>query len=170
MDLNQRPRWACSWRGENGEQCTKWAQKRRLCRQHFCQYKQQQTLRAATELAGIINNDGAAPVCNIADNIEDHEQLNDAAPVENAGNQANNNDPHDMVDEQSNDTAAPVHNTADSMDNNEQLNDAAPVENISNHAIINDCCEVADGQLIEAVVVNGNIETHFAAIHNDEIH
>ncbi len=95
------------------------------------------------------------------------EQLNVAAPVENVGNQANNNDPYDVVDEQSNDTAAPVRNIANSMDNNEQLNDAAHVENVSNHAINNDRGEVADGLLIEAVVGNGNIETHYAAIHND---
>jgi hypothetical protein len=31
----------------------------------------------------------------------------------------------------------------------------------------NDHREVADGQLIEAVVGNGNIEIHYAAIHND---
>jgi hypothetical protein len=117
---------------------------------------------------GTINNDEAAPpVCNIADNIDDNEQLNDAAPVENVGNQANNNDPHDVVDKQSNDTSAPVHNIADSVDNNKQLSDAAPVQNVSNHAINNDRCEVADGQLIETVVGNGSIETHYAAIHNN---
>ena len=87
MALNERPRWPCSWKGKEGEECTKWAQKRRLCRQHFRQYEQQQRLCAATELAGIINNDAAAPVRNIADNIDDNEQLNDAAPVENVGNQ-----------------------------------------------------------------------------------
>mgnify|MGYP000862199758 CR=1 FL=1 len=93
----------------------------------------------------------------------------------NVGNHANNNDPPDVVDEQTNDVAAaihniadnndqginvdtaPVRNTADSRDNNEQLNDA----------VNNDCREVADGQLIEAVVGNGNIETHYAAIGND---
>jgi hypothetical protein len=53
------------------------------------------------------------------------------------------------------------------MDNNKQLNDVAPVENVSNHAINNDRCEVADGQLIEAVVGNGNIETHYVAIRNN---
>jgi hypothetical protein len=95
------------------------------------------------------------------------EQLNVAAPVKNISNQANNNDPHDVVDEQSNDTAAPVCYIADSMDNNEQLNDAAHVENVSNHAINNDCREMADGLLIEAVVGNGNIETHYATIHNN---
>ncbi len=63
--------------------------------------------------------------------------------------------------------AAPVRNIADSMDNNEQLSDAAPVENISNHAINNDPHDVADGQLIDAVVGNGNNETHYVAIHND---
>jgi hypothetical protein len=93
-----------------------------------------------------------------------------AALVKNVGNQANNNDPHDVVHEQSNDTAAPVRNIADSMDNNEQLNDSAPVKNVSNHAINNDRPEVANGQLIEAVVGNGNIETHYAVIHKDGIH
>jgi hypothetical protein len=116
------------------------------------------------------------------------EQLNVAAPVENVGNHANNNDPPDVVDEQSNDAADPICNIADSIDNNEQqinaeaapvrniansmeineqLNDAAPVENVSNHVINNDCHEVADGQLIEAVVGNGNIETTYVAIYND---
>ncbi len=78
-------------------------------------------MRAATELAGIINNDVPAPVRNIADNIDNNEQLNDVAPVENVGNRTNNNDPHDVVDEQSNDVAAPVCNIADSInDTNEQ--------------------------------------------------
>ena len=116
---------------------------------------------------GIINNDAAAPVRNIADNIDNNEQLNDAAPVENVGNHANNNDPHDVVDEQSNDAAAPVCNIADSIDDNEQLIDAAPVENVSNHAINNDPHYVADGQLIDAVVGNGNDETHYAVVHNN---
>ena len=100
MALNERPRWACSWRGEDGEQCTKWAQKRRLCQRHFLQREQQQSLCAATELAGIINND---------DNNDDDEQLIDVANVENVGNHANNNDPPDVVDEQLN-VAAPVKN------------------------------------------------------------
>jgi hypothetical protein len=43
------------------------------------------------------------------------------------------------------------------MDNNEQLTDA----------VNNDHREVGDGELIEAVVGNGNIETHYAAIHNN---
>ena len=103
---------------------------------------------AATELAGIINNDAAAPVHNIADNIDDTGQLIDAAPAENVGNHAINNDPHDVVDEQSKDATAPVCNIADSIDNNEQLIDAAPVENVSNHAINNDPHDVADWQLI----------------------
>ncbi len=72
-----------------------------------------------------------------------------------------------MVDEQSNDTAALVCNIADIMDGNKQLSDVAANENVSNHAINNDRREVADGQLIEAVVGNGNIETHYAAIHNN---
>ena len=114
-----------------------------------------------------MNNDAAAPVCNITDNIDDNEQLNDAAPVENVCNQANYNDPHDVVDEQSNDTTAPVRNITDSMDNNEQLSDVAPVENVSNHSINNDPHDVADGQLIDTVVGNGNNETHYAAIHNN---
>jgi hypothetical protein len=131
MNLNKRPRWPCSWKGDNGEQCKNWAQSngRRLCQQHFCQYDEQERLRAATELAGIINNDAAAPVCNIADNNDDDEQLNDGAPVENVGNHANNNDPHDVVDEQSDDAAAPVCNIADSIDVNKQQISAAPVDN-----------------------------------------
>ncbi len=104
------------------------------------------------------------------DNIDNNEQLNVAAPVENIGNQANNNDPHDVVHEQSNDTAAPVCNIAGSMHNNEQLNDSAPVENVSNYAINNDRREVADGQLIEAVVRNGNIETTYRPSTTMELH
>ena len=142
MNLNKRPRWLCSWKGEEGEQCKNWAQSngQRLCQQHFHQYEEQQRLHAATELAGIINNDAAAPVCNIADNIDHNQQLIDAAPVENVGNHTINNDPHDVVDELSNDVAAPVCNIADSINDNEQLidADAAPVENVSNHAINND--------------------------------
>ncbi len=78
-------------------------------------------MRAATELAVIFYNDAPAPapVRNIADNIDDNEWLNDAAPVENVGNHANNNDLHDVVDEQSNDAAAPVGNIAGSINNNE---------------------------------------------------
>ncbi len=62
-----------------------------------------------------------------------NEQLNVAAPVENVGNHANNNDPPDVVDEQSNDADAPICNIADSIDNNDQqINvDAAPVRNIA---------------------------------------
>ena len=75
-------------------------------------------------------------------------------------------DHHDVVDEQSTDVAAPVCNIADSIDNNEQLNDAAPVENISNHGINNGPRGVADGQLIDAVVGNGNNKTHYVAVHN----
>ncbi len=172
MDLNQPPRWRCSWIGENGEQCTKWAQKRRLCQRHFLQREQQQSLPAATELAGIINNDAPAPVGNIAINNNDDEQLIDGANVENV------DDPPDVVDEQSNAAAAPIHNIADSIDNNDQwINvEAAPVRNFANSmdnneqlndAVNNYRCEVADGQLIEAVVGNGNIETHYAAIHNN---
>jgi hypothetical protein len=173
MNSNKRTRWLCSWRGEEGEQCVKCAQcnGRRLCQRHFCQYEERQRLRAATEPAGINNNDVPAPVGNITVNNNDDEQLIDAANVENVGNHANNNNPPDVVDDQSNDAAAPVctiadninnndlginvdtapvHNTADSRDNNEQLIDA----------VNNDRHEVADGQLIEAVVGNGNIETH----------
>ncbi len=143
---------------------------------------------AATELAGTINNDVPAPVGNITDNNDDdeqlidaapvqnfgnhannnyppdvvNEQLNVAAPVENVGNHANNNDPPYVVDEQSNDAAAPIRKIAVSIDNNDQgINvDAAPVRNIANSMDNNE-------QLIEAVVGNGNIETHYAAIHND---
>ena len=114
----------------------------------------------ATGLADIINNDAAAPVCNIADSIDYNEQLIDAAPVHNVGNQAINNDPQYVVVEESNDAAAPVGNIADSIDNNEQLIDAAL--NI-------DCYDVADGQLIDAVVGNDNNETHYAAVHNNKI-
>ena len=62
-----------------------------------------------------------------------------------------------MVVEESNDAAAPVGNIADSIDNNEQLIDAAL--NI-------DPDDVADGQLIDAVVGNGNNETHYVAVRN----
>jgi hypothetical protein len=71
MDLNQPPqppRWRCSWIGENGQQCTKWAQRRRLCQRHLLQREQQQSLRATTEPARISNNDAPAPVGNIANN------------------------------------------------------------------------------------------------------
>ncbi len=102
-------------------------------------------MRAATELAGITNNDAAAPVRNIADNIDDNEQLNDAAPVENVGNHTNNNNPHDVVDEQSNDVAAPVPNIADSNNDNEQRISAAPVENgIINNDTAAPVCNIAD--------------------------
>ncbi len=127
---------------------------------------------AATELAGIINNDAHAPVGNIAVNNNDDEQLIDVANVENVDDHPN------VVDEQSNDAAAPICNIADSIPNNDQrINvEAAPVRNITNSidnneqlndAVNNDPREVADGQLIEAVVGNGNIETHYAAIHNN---
>jgi hypothetical protein len=152
MDLNQPPNqpriWRCSWIGENSEQCKKWAQKQRLCRRHFVQRDQQQSLHATTEPAHIINNDAPAPVGNIADNNNDDEQLidaanvenignpannNDAAPVGNVGNHANNNDPPDVVDEQSNDEAACIRNIADSIDNIDRgINvEAAPVRNIT---------------------------------------
>jgi hypothetical protein len=81
-------------------------------------------LPAATELAGIINNDVPAPVGNITDNNDDDEQLIDATPVQNVGNHANNNDPPDVV--------------------NEQLNVAAPVKNVGNHANNNDPPYVVD--------------------------
>ena len=107
-----------------------------------------------------------------------NEQLNVAAPAKNVANHANNNDPPYVADEQSNDAAAPIRKIVDSIDNNDQgINvDAAPVCNIANSmdnneqlndADNNDHCEVADGQLIEAVVGNGNIETHYTAIHNN---
>ena len=180
MNLNKRPRWLCSWKGEEGEQCKNWAQSngRRLCQQDFRQYEERRRLRAATEPAGINNNDASAPVGNIAVNNNDDEQLIDAANVENVGNHANNNNPPDVVDDQSNDAAAPVCTIADNIDNNDLgINvDTAPVRNTANStdnneqlndAVSNDCCEVADGQLINAVVGNGNIETHYAAIGND---
>ncbi len=66
--------------------------RKRLCRRHFVQWDQQQSLRATTEPAHIINNDAPAPVGNIADNNNDDEQLIDAANVENVGSPANNND------------------------------------------------------------------------------
>ena len=75
-------------------------------------------MHAATELAGIISNDAAAPVPNIADNIDHNEQLADnihdneqpidAAAVHNIGNKAINNDPQYVVVEVTNDAAAPV--------------------------------------------------------------
>jgi hypothetical protein len=169
MDLNERPRWPCSWNGEEGEECTKWAQSNGqwLCQRHFCQYEQQQRLCTATELAGIINNDVAAPVPNIADNIDHNEQLADkidyneqlidAAAVHNIGNKAINSDPQYVVVEETNDTSAPVDNIADSIDDNKQL---------SNVALNIDLHDVADGKLTDAVVGNGNNETHYAAVHN----
>jgi hypothetical protein len=182
MDLNQPPnqpwpRWQCSWIGEKGEACKKWAQKQRLCRRHLIQRDRQQSLHATTEPARIINNDAPAPVGNITDNINDHEQLidgdnvenvgnpannNNAAPVGNVDNHANNNDPPDVVDEQTNDAAPPIHDIADNNDQGINV-DTAPVRNTAdsrdnneqlNDAVNNDRCEVADGQLIEAVVGN----------------
>ena len=79
------------------------------------------------------------------------------AAVHNIGNKAINNDPRYVVVEETNDTAAPVGNIADSIDNNEQLSNAAL--NIDRH-------DVADAKLIDAVVGNGNNETHYAAVHN----
>ncbi len=179
MNLNKRPRWLCSWKGEEGDQCEKCAQSngRRLCQRHFCQYEERQWLRAATEPAGINTNDAPAPVGNIAVNNNDDEQLIDAANVENIGNHANNNYPPDVVDDQSNDAAAPICTIADIDNNDRGINvDTAPVRYTAdsrdnyeqlNDAVNNDRCEVADGQLIEAVVGNGNIETHYAAIGNE---
>jgi hypothetical protein len=147
MDLNQPPNqpriWCCIWIGENGEQCKKWAQRQRLCRRHFVQRNQQQSLRATTEPARIINNDSPAPVGNIADNNNDDEQLIDAANVENVGNPANNND------------AAPVGNVGNHANNNyppdvvdvgnpANNNEAAPVGNVGNHANNNDPPDVVD--------------------------
>ncbi len=138
-------------------------------------------MRAATEPAGINNNDAPAPVGNIAVNSNVDEQLIDAANVENVGNHANNNDPPDVVDDQSNDAAAPICTIADNIDNNDRgINvDTTPVRNTAdsrdnneqlNDVVNNDCREVADGQLIKAVVGNGNIETHYAAIATMELH
>ena len=175
MATNGRPRWPCSW---NGEECTRWAQAngRRLCRQHFRLYEEQQRLHADTGLVGIINNnewiidaavtenvnvaavenfgnqaiyndrhdvvgdlpnDVAAPVGNVADNIDNNVWLIDVAPVEIIGNHAINNDRHDVTNDLSNDVAAPVCNIAVSIDNNERLDDLAPVENVDNHENIN---------------------------------
>ena len=78
------------------------------------------------------------------------------AAVHNIGNKAINNDPRYVVVEETNDTAAPVGNIADSIDNNEQLSNAAL--NIDRH-------DVADAKLIDAVVGNGNNETHYVAVH-----
>ncbi len=124
---------------------------------------------AATELAGIINNeDVAAPVPNIpdnidhneqlADNIDCNEQLIDAAAIHNIGNKAIINDPQYVVVEETHDKAAPVEHIAASIDNNEKLSNAAL--NIDPH-------DVAHAKLIVAVVGNGNNETHYAAVHND---
>ena len=173
MDLNQppnqpRPRWPCLWRGDNGEACDKWAQRQNLCRRHLNQRDRQP--------ARIINNDAPAPVGNITDNNNDHEQLNDGDNVENVGNQddnndaapvgnvdnhANNNNPPDVVDEQTNNAAPHNHTIAD---NNDQGNndDTAPVCNpgssMDNNVQLNDADndrrEVADGQLMDAVVGN----------------
>ncbi len=122
---------------------------------------------AVTELAGIIYNDAAAPVPNITDNIDHNEQLADnidyneqpidAAVVHNIGNKAINNDPQYVVVEETNDAAAPVGNITECIDNNKQLR---------NVALNIDCHDVADGNLFDAVVGNGNNETHYAAIHN----
>jgi hypothetical protein len=134
-------------------------------------------LRAATELAVIINNEAAASFPNIPDNIDHNEQLADnidhneqladnidyneklidAAAIHSIGNQAINNDPQYVVVEETNDAAAPVGNIADSIDDNEQLSNVAL--NIDPH-------DVADGKLIDAVGENGNNETHYAAVHN----
>ena len=133
MAANGRPRWSCSW---NGEECTRLAQAngRRLYRQHFCLYEDQQRLRTATGLADIINNNVWIIYAAAAENV---------AAVENFGNQAINNDYHDMVGDFPNDAAAPVGNVADNIDNNDWLIDAAPVENLGNHAINNDSHDVA---------------------------
>jgi hypothetical protein len=118
------------------------------------------------DVAGDLSNDMAAPVGNVPANIDNNDWLVDAAPVEYVGNHAINNDCHDAANDLSNDVVALVYNIADSKNNNEQMIDAAPVENVSNHAINNDPHDVTDGQLIDAVVGNGNNETHYVAVHN----
>jgi hypothetical protein len=82
----------------------------------FRQYEEQQRLRAATELAGIINNDAPAPVCNIPVNMDDNEQRISAALVDNG-----------IIN---NDAASPVSYIADSINDNEQWISVAPVVNI----------------------------------------
>jgi hypothetical protein len=124
-------------------------------------------LHAATELTVITNNDAAAPVPNIpdnidhneqlADNIDYNEQLIDTAALHNIGNKAINNDLQYVVVEETNDAAAPVGNITDSVDDNEQLSNATL--NIDPH-------DVSDAMLIDAVGENGNNETHYAAVHN----
>ena len=124
-------------------------------------------MRAATELAGNVNNDAIAPVPNIPDNIDHNEQLSDnidyneqlidTAAVHNIGNKAINNDPQYVVVEETNDAAASVGSIVDSIDDNKQL---------SNTALNIDPHDVADAKLIDAVVGNGNNETHYAAVHN----
>jgi hypothetical protein len=42
-------------------------------------------------VANDLSNDAAAPVCNIADSIDDNERLDDSAPVENVDNHENVN-------------------------------------------------------------------------------
>jgi hypothetical protein len=78
MATNGRPRWPCSW---NGEECTRRAQDNgpRLCQQHFCLYEEQQRLRAATGLADIINNNEWIIDAAAAENVN-------VAAVKNFGN------------------------------------------------------------------------------------
>ena len=64
-------------------------------------------------MVGDLPNDVAAPVGNIADNIDNNDWLIDAAPVENVGNHVINNDCHDVANDLSNDAAAPVGNDSD---------------------------------------------------------
>ncbi len=91
----------------------------------------------------------AAGLANIIDN---NQWINDAAavenvneaPVENVGNQVNNNDNHEVADDLFIDAPAPVGNVADIAENNEQLIDGAAVENVGNQDNNNDNHDVAD--------------------------
>ena len=65
------------------------------------------------DVVGDLSNDAAAPVCNIADSIDNNDWLIDATSVENVGNHAINNDCHDVANDLSNDAAAPVGNDSD---------------------------------------------------------
>ncbi len=85
-------------------------------------------------------------------NVGNPANHNDAAPVGNVDNHANNNDPPNVVDEQTDNAAAPNHNIADN--NYQGINvDTTPVRNTANstdnneqlnNAVNNDRCEVAD--------------------------
>jgi len=124
-------------------------------------------LHATTEPARIINNDAPAPVGNITDNNNDHEQLIDGDNVENVGNPANNND------------AAPVGNVGNHTNNNDppnvvnvgnpaNNNDAAPVGNVDNHANNNDPPNVVDEQTnIAAGLIHNITDNNDQGINDD---